>query len=652
MTIMTRIVAAAPVILACGLTAAPAFAQRAQENAVRQANDAFGANIGNEQVGLYTASDARGFSPSAAGNVRLEGFYVDAPAGFSPRLIAGSQVRVGLTAQSYPFPAPTGVADYRMRPAGDARVTSVLASFGQFGSYALEVDAQQPVVKGRLRLAYGLYYSHYEPLPRDRGRASYGFILMPRWTPSERVEVRAFYGVTQRANDKGSILVFAGGPVLPPRIDGRYVSPDWLGSPNLFAQGGLMTTARLSPEWTLRAGGFWYANDSDGVISDAWLGVDGGGLAQTRRFTNLKPFDYTSASGELRMTGVLPRGDVQHTVHLTVRGRDVRRTYGGAATATVTRTPIGVDVAIPEPVWTFGPEYDDGVRQLSLGAQYQLAYRRLGEIGVGVQRSDYRRALTAPDGSDAGVRTRPWLWNASASANLTPQVAAYAAITRGLEEAPVAPEVATNAAEPPAAIRTKQHEFGARVALRPNLRLVVGWFDVEKPYFNLDSARTWRELGVERHRGIETSLAGELAPNLTLVAGYVRQQPKVTGEAVRLGLIADRPVGQPRDTARVSFDYRPFGSAAFSTDAAVSLYGARPISSRGYAELGGRQLSIPSNVTVDLGIRRRFGLSGRPATFRAQVQNALGKRGWTATTAGGLQPITPRRLFVSLTADL
>nr|WP_245620250.1 TonB-dependent receptor [Phenylobacterium immobile] len=181
---------------------------------------------------------------------------------------------------------------------------------------------------------------------------------------------------------------------------------------------------------------------------------------------------------------------------------------------------------------------------------------------------------------------------------------------------------------------------------------MVGWFDIEKPYFNLDATRMWRELGVERHKGVEASLAGEVARGLSMVAGYVRQTPRVEGEAVRLGLIGDRPVGQPRDTARVSLDYRPFGTPVFSVDAAFSFYGARPVSPRGYAALGGRQLALPGNVTLDLGLRRRFEIAGRPATLRAQLQNVGGKGGWVANTAGGLSPITPRRLFVALTADL
>ena len=95
-----------------------AFAQRTGENPVASAEDAFGTSVGNERVGLYSPFNARGFSPVQAGNVRINGMYIDYQADLSERLMSGSNVRVGLTAQGYPFPAPTGVADFSLRLPG------------------------------------------------------------------------------------------------------------------------------------------------------------------------------------------------------------------------------------------------------------------------------------------------------------------------------------------------------------------------------------------------------------------------------------------------------------------------------------------------------------------------------------------------------
>ncbi len=53
------------------------WAEHAEVNAVTAAEDAFGTSIGLQNVGLYTPTDARGFSPQQAGNLRIEGLYFD-----------------------------------------------------------------------------------------------------------------------------------------------------------------------------------------------------------------------------------------------------------------------------------------------------------------------------------------------------------------------------------------------------------------------------------------------------------------------------------------------------------------------------------------------------------------------------------------------
>ncbi|HEX8415276.1 MAG TPA: hypothetical protein VF637_15540 [Sphingomicrobium sp.] len=63
--------------------------------------------------------------------------------------------RVGLTAQNYLFPAPTGIVDYRVRPAGDRTSVSTVFGYGALGGGRIEVDSQIPVVKGRLSIAMG-----------------------------------------------------------------------------------------------------------------------------------------------------------------------------------------------------------------------------------------------------------------------------------------------------------------------------------------------------------------------------------------------------------------------------------------------------------------------------------------------------------------
>jgi len=61
----------AAVAVVLGMVTTAAQAQRGNEVAITNADDAFGTRVGNENTGLYTQTSARGFNPQQAGNVRL-----------------------------------------------------------------------------------------------------------------------------------------------------------------------------------------------------------------------------------------------------------------------------------------------------------------------------------------------------------------------------------------------------------------------------------------------------------------------------------------------------------------------------------------------------------------------------------------------------
>ncbi len=77
------------------------------------------------------------------------------------------------------------------------------------------------------------------------------------------------------------------------------------------------------------------------------------------------------------------------------------------------------------------------------------------------------------------------------------------------------------------------------------MTLIAGGFEIEKPYYGLDRGNVFRRLGTVTHRGIEASLSGSPAPGLTLVAGGVLLDAKLSGEEVAGGSIGRRPIGTP-----------------------------------------------------------------------------------------------------------
>jgi iron complex outermembrane receptor protein len=201
-----------------------AWAQRTNENAVASATDAFGTSVGNERVGLYSPFGARGFSPVQAGNVRIQGMYFDYQADLNDRLISGSNVRVGLTAQGYPFPAPTGVGDFSLRLPGSEPVASTVIAMGPFGGVRGEVDAQLPL-GDELGIAAGVGLNR-EELYHGGERLLFTAAAVARWRPSEKVELIPFWSMHRSSGAEAPPIIFTAGAFLPPEIERRrYFGP-------------------------------------------------------------------------------------------------------------------------------------------------------------------------------------------------------------------------------------------------------------------------------------------------------------------------------------------------------------------------------------------------------------------------------------------
>jgi iron complex outermembrane receptor protein len=56
--------------------------------------------------------------------------------------------------------------------------------------------------------------------------------------------------------------------------------------------------------------------------------------------------------------------------------------------------------------------------------------------------------------------------------------------------------------------------------------LIAGVFEIEKPYFNFDTNNVDRQLGIQRARGVELSLSGEVVPNLNVAVGALLGEVK------------------------------------------------------------------------------------------------------------------------------
>lgn len=618
-----------------------AMAQRAEENAVDSAEDAFGTSVGNERVGIYFPQSARGFSPVQAGNVRIEGLYFDYQADLNQRLISGSNVRVGLTAQGYPFPAPTGVADFSLRLPGSQAVASTVLGIGPYGGPRTEIDAQLPVT-ATLGIAGGVGINAME-LNIGGSQRLTTMAAIGRWRPRNDIEVIPFWSMQQERGQEAQPIIFTAGPYLPPRIERRrYFGPEWAQNSGNDYNWGLLGTFGFG-DWTLRSGGFRSIAHDQRNFTPVFLDTTPDGVAdrevifeQRRRFA--------STSGELRLTRQMIEGDRLHLLHLIGRGRLQSRRNGGGQRFDFGIGRIDEPIMAPEPEFILGTQTVDKVRQFTLGAGYEGRWRGVGELSFGIQRTFYEKAVVRPSGALPVSKSSPWLFNGTISVLASSDLAFYAGYSKGLEESPVAPDIAVNRGEAPPAILTEQMDVGFRYAIRPDLKLVAGVFDVRKPYFGLNSSAVFRELGQVRNRGIELSLAGQITPNLSVVLGGLILDAKVSGVQVTQRLIGRKPIGSSGLTISGAINWNLPWIEGLSFDLTYEGFTDR-VADRANSYV------IPSRVVASVGGRYRFDVSGRPATFRAQWASANNSYGY-GNLGEGFYYNAPRRLQISLTVDM
>jgi iron complex outermembrane receptor protein len=329
---------------------------------------------------------------------------------------------------------------------------------------------------------------------------------------------------------------------------------------------------------------------------------------------------------------------------VSLRGRERTRRYGGDAVLDLGLVQVGEPRAVARPTITYGAQSRDTIRQKTAGVAYELRWLGFGEFGAGIQKTDYSKTTVDPAGPQPRLDDSPWLPNATAALYLGKSLVAYAGYTRGLEEAPGAPDIAVNRNDAPPAIRTKQIDGGLRWAVSKDFRLLAGVFDVEKPYFDLDAANRFDRLGTVRHRGVELSASGQPLKGLSLVAGTIFLDAEIDAPAVTAGTIGKVPVATTKRYSVLSLDYR-IPDSPLSVDAVMESTGDRIANQA-------NSFVVPPRAVLALGTRYRFNAGGKPALLRAQVSNIFGNYGYGVGGGGLFVYNLPRRFSLNLSADL
>jgi iron complex outermembrane receptor protein len=408
--------------------------------------------------------------------------------------------------------------------------------------------------------------------------------------------------------------------------------------------GGLIA-AQLTPHWTLNAGSFRSRADNSVSFADLYTNIQPSGQSE-HLLIGYPDQRAASNSGEVRLTGRFASGDWRQELIGLARGRETTALYGGDATFDAGTTHIGAGVQVPEPVFSYSQRTHDHTVLWSVGSAYRLEWRTRAELEIGLQEENYRKNVTSPGGAHSELTDRPLRAYGNTALVLTERLTLYAGYTQGLEDSGVAPGAAGNRGAVLPASRTWQVESGLRYALTPQLKIITGVYELQKPYFNLDAANMDRELGVQRAKGFEFSIAGRAFQHLQINAGILEAKVSIVGHDLAAEGVGPVAVGQPRMQYVANLDYSLPWWPAVSLDAGAIHFGAEP------ASVDNRIYS-PQVTQWNLGGRYRAAAFGKPFTLRVVVENVPNSRNWSnVSTPGYFMWPGPRTVFAYLTADL
>jgi iron complex outermembrane receptor protein len=630
------------------LRATDAAAQRAGEDAVAQAADAFGSAVGREAIGLYSAGSARGFSPIAAGNLRIDGLYFDQGGNFYPlstRVVRTTVVGVGIAAQRYLFAAPTGIVDYQLRTPGDTSIASVLIGDASYGEAYEETDVEVPIIRNVLSMGAGIGYTHNVAynLSARSSELTTGWIA--KWQPTPSIEIVPFFDRTdhRQHGQRPHIYIDSDGyprfysvtPALLPWAHWDSVSSDF-GS-----------TARVSFSGWRLAVGLFRAVQHLPVDYLPFL-FDTNRRGQGDYSLNVTPPESSGAtSGEVLLSKPFGTARLHHIVYLRITGRSssIESATGetaGFGPATILQVPAGVVPLNPGPVGNVVT-----VRQLTPGAAYTGTWDNRVRLTLGLQKVFYHREQSALSSATQSAREQPWLISSAATVFLTPTLLTYGSYTQGFEEIPPAPDTAVNRNAPVPAQLTSQVDAGLSYRLHNRLQLLGGVFEIRKPYFNVDQRGIYRELGDLRNRGVELSLTGDLTEQLHVVTGIALIQAQVryrSGSDISNAGMSATAVGTMPGYMSTNLEYRSGLIPGLILGATVNVTSSR------YARWP--DVNLPPFATLGADARYETHLGGHAATFWLRGYNLTDTYGLSPDPNGRLFALDARRYELSFEVDL
>ncbi|MBI5130436.1 MAG: TonB-dependent receptor [Rhodopseudomonas palustris] len=228
---------------------------------------------------------------------------------------------------------------------------------------------------------------------------------------------------------------------------------------------------------------------------------------------------------------------------------------------------------------------------------------------TGAFTSGYDASATSPLG---GIVVKPWQ-----------NVSLYANYAEGLSQGSIVGPGFANTGAVLAPYKSKQQEAGVKVDWGV-ITTTAAVFQIQRPSLITTAANARLYDGEQRNRGVELSVYGLILPNLRGMASATFLKPELTNPSNPLERGNDA-AGVPDKTFSASLDWdTPWVRG-------LALNG-RVIYTSGSYLTTANTVRFPDWTRLDIGARyTTTALTGKPVTFRANIENVTGENYWLTT---------------------
>ncbi|MGP9811834.1 TonB-dependent siderophore receptor [Rhodopseudomonas sp. NSM] len=265
---------------------------------------------------------------------------------------------------------------------------------------------------------------------------------------------------------------------------------------------------------------------------------------------------------------------------------------------------------------------------LTAGVRQQNVKQDSFSITTGALTSGYDASATSPL---AGIVVKPWH-----------NVSLYANYAEGLSQGTIVTGTFANTGTVLAPYKSKQQEAGIKVDWGL-ITTTAAVFEITRPSLITTASNERLYDGEQRNRGVELNAYGLILPNLRGMVSATFVKPELTNPSIASQRGNDA-AGVPDKTFSASLDWDTPWVQGLALNGRVIYTGSSYLTTA-------NTVKFPDWTRLDIGARyTTTALTGKPVTFRANIENVTGENYWL-TTGTYVTVGAPRTYILSAAFD-